>query len=127
MGIARSPRYSAVRHICGSGNSTCFSGNHGFPLLQPPTPACHYAAKMHPPALWLELGHFQVAYGAPTAMAHASETVRSVGDDEEDHDTNSASCRASAGFALCHRPPITLRPNAFSGGSFSMLDSAESP
>ena len=32
------------------------------------------------------------------------ESVRSRGDDDEDDDANSTFCRASAGFALCHRP-----------------------
>ena len=39
------------------------------------------------------------------------------GDDDEDHDANSASCRASAGFALCHRPhhpPVAERFRASS-------------
>ena len=72
---------------------------------------------MRPPALGLELGRFQIAYGAPTATAHASETVRSKGDDDEDHNANSALCRASAGFALCHRPlqqPVAERFHAYS-------------
>ena len=72
---------------------------------------------MRTPALWLELGHFQIAFGAPTATADVSETVRSMGDDDEDHDANSPFCRASAGFALCHRPlhhPVAERFHASS-------------
>ena len=46
---------------------------------------------MRPPALGLELGRIQSAYGPPTATTQASETVQSNGDDDEDHDdANSA-------------------------------------
>ena len=70
--ITGSPQNSAEPDIIRGAKSPCFSGYSDSLPLQPPTTLHQYPAKMRPPALGLELRRFQIAYGAPTATAHAS-------------------------------------------------------
>ena len=67
-----SPQNSAAPDIIRDAKSPCFSGRSDSWPLQRPTTLHQYPAEMRLPSLGLELGRFQIAYGAPTATAHAS-------------------------------------------------------
>ena len=62
--IIGSPRNSAAPLVSSSGTSPCFSGDNGSTPLQAPTAVCQCPAKLRLPALGLEPGRFQTAYGA---------------------------------------------------------------
>ena len=70
--ITGSLQYSAAPDVIRDAKSPCSSGRSDSWPLQRRTTLHRYATEMRPPALGLELGRFQSAYGAPTATAHAS-------------------------------------------------------